>query len=215
MNGKHQREPQWNKGEGMTMGWGVGNDNRMRGKKWQRDEGEGTTMGWGGRNNNRARGKEQQGGMDVLLHFLYLDNKLGWDCISGLFILSSTLIYFSVQCHESLLSELPQYGWAAHYLYGLCTCCRACTTEKLFVKWEEAMSSLNGLWCQCAGTSAETLAVVGPGDKLVYSELLQSQLPVFPVSIRQTARLILQNPQGRIQTLAWNSDLINNLNSTS
>jgi hypothetical protein len=142
---------------------------------------------------------DNQGGIDVLLPFLYLDNKLGRDNVSGIFIQVKNYKNFSSTPNLFLFDAMNPYFLGffdmdeqkpvpiIRMVFALAAseACvkaveyaplrknpprRATSKEKKRARPCPAYMAYD-IWC--AGTSAETFSVVEPGDEQVYSELLK------------------------------------------
>jgi hypothetical protein len=143
---------------------------------------------------------DNQGGIDVLLPFLYLDNKLQQDNVSGIFIQVKNDKSFSSTPNLFLFDAMNPYFLGffnmdeqkpvpiIRMVFALAAneaCVKA--VEDAPVRKNPARGAKSkgekkrtrrcpaytayDIWC--AGTSAETFSVVKPGDEQVYAELLK------------------------------------------
>ncbi|KIL63609.1 hypothetical protein M378DRAFT_164281 [Amanita muscaria Koide BX008] len=146
---------------------------------------------------------DNQGGIDVLLPFLYLDNKLGRDNVSGIFIQVKNDQIFSSTPNLFLFDAMDPYilGFfdvdeqkpvpIIRMVFALASsesCIKAVEGASLRKNptrtatpkgKERACPPYTAYDIWCAGTSAETFSVVRPGDEEVYSDLLKLCRP-FP-----------------------------------
>lgn len=149
---------------------------------------------------------DNQGGIDVLLPFLYSDNKLQQDNVSGIFIQVKNDKTFSSTPNLFLFDAMNPYFLGffnmdeqkpvpiIRMVFALAAkeaCVKA--VEDAPVRKNPARGAKSkgekkrtrrcpaytayDIWC--AGTSAETFSVVKPGDEQVYAELLKVSRP-FP-----------------------------------
>ncbi|KAM6495554.1 hypothetical protein JOM56_008260 [Amanita muscaria] len=142
---------------------------------------------------------DNQGAMDVLLPFLYLDNKLGRDNVSGIFIQVKSDQRFSSIPNLFLFDAMNPYFLGffdmdeqkpvpiIRMVFALASsesCVKAIEDAPLRKNLPRRARSKGkerarpcpaytayDIWC--AGTSAETFSVVKPSDEQVYSDLLK------------------------------------------
>ncbi|KAM6501250.1 hypothetical protein JOM56_004264, partial [Amanita muscaria] len=125
---------------------------------------------------------DNQGGIDVLLPFLYLDDKLGRDNVSGIFIQVKNDGTFSSTPNLFLFDAMNPYFLGffdmdeqkpvpiIRMVFALASSESCVKAGKERARPCPAYTTYD-FWC--AGTTAETFSVVRPGDEQVYSDLLK------------------------------------------
>ncbi|KIL63641.1 hypothetical protein M378DRAFT_57978, partial [Amanita muscaria Koide BX008] len=125
---------------------------------------------------------DNQGSINVLLPFLYLDDKLGRDNVSGIFIQVKNDRKFSSTPNLFLFDAMNPYFLGffdmdeqkpvpiIRMIFALASSESCVKAGKERARPCPAYTTYD-FWC--AGTTAETFSVVRPGDEQVYSDLLK------------------------------------------
>ncbi|KAM6501280.1 hypothetical protein JOM56_004294, partial [Amanita muscaria] len=123
---------------------------------------------------------DNQDGIDVVLPFLYLDDRLGRDNVSAIFIQVKNNGKFSSTPNLFLFDAMNPYFLGFFDMdeqkpVPIIRMVFALASSVACVKAERARTCpaymAYDIWC--AGTTAETFSVVKPGDERVYSDLLK------------------------------------------